>query len=1207
MWKMKDQRHIFLLTYMVALAAPLSLAFNIDATNPDVYAGEKKDFFGYKVLQFMSGTNKGIIVTAPLQLNGSGGVCRPDQNQSTQCFNAEDITVKNKTLPVKLLGLSIAADSTSSQFIVCSPSVAHECNENSYLNSVCYKMTHSLQTISSFTPAFQECTKKTVDLVFLFDGSGSMTGAEFNKNKDFIVDIMDSLKNTSIKFSAVQFSSNHRTVFDFNNYQDGSALGKLMNEPHMEALTNTHGALEFVMKNILENPAAGASPDAIKVLVIITDGDPSDRDYGIIEEYDDKQIIRFVIGVKDAKLDKFTAIASKPADQYAFKIENYNGLKGILEKFQKRIFKMEGSSVARGGDLTDEMAQSGFSAVFYNNTLILGSVGSKSWGGSLQEFHEGKETKIEDPPMKKDSYMGYSISVGKRDTASLYFAGAPRFEHTGQVVLFRRDGGNWAAAQTLNGTQIGSYFGAELCSVDIDSDGNTDFLLVGAPLFYQPHEKKEGRIYVYILSEKMQLEIVLNVTAPSMGRFGTTISSLADLNGDELRDVAVGAPLEDDNRGAVYIYLGDRHNGIRSTFSQRIMGQEIRPEMRFFGQAIDGDIDLGEDGLPDILIGSQGMAVVLRSRPVFNVTAHLSFLPEEISTEKINCVDKTDEKLPMGTLKVCFEMVESTKSKADVMSSGLNISYMLNVDPVRQTYRGFFGNDKTARSLTSTCNLTANETCFKLPVNMPKCLKDTFSPISIKFNFSQVDSESASAALNVDSRRSDTVEVPFEKQCAKNDSCVAELEVDFNFTTPTLLVAEDNYFNVTVKLSNYGDDSYNTSLTMYYPPGLSFSRMTITEATRPTLHSCHDLEGVLDKTVCGVSLPVYRSRSAATFITSFYIMTEYEWNDTIVMTVTGRSDNANITENNTLTKSIPVQFEIKMGLTVREGTTTYLNFTAEEAAPKKMEIIYKIDNPSFKAFPVNVSLFFPTQLEHNFELKDYQVSVQQNKTQCRITDLKADHCSADLHWKIIACDTFILDKASTTEFTLSGDAHFMDLKKHAENIALLKRYTGDSGEVKFKSFIGVEFDRRHYVLDSRKQERKDGFMETSHKTCSWKDNDPTMKWSEVRVEFIIIPNQLLIILTGVGLGLLFLIITTIIMCKLGCFKRKTFYEEEETDAVLQADTPYEFAFDPIVVSQLETEVKSDQPEEKSLLVDDEANVSIAAADEEEGPEYTKVI
>lgn len=34
--------------------------------------------------------------------------------------------------------------------------------------------------------------------------------------------------------------------------------------------------------------------------------------------------------------------------------------------------------------------------------------------------------------------------------------------------------------------------------------------------------------------------------------------------------------------------------------------------LRFFGQAIDGGMDLGEDGLPDIVIGSQGAAVVLR-------------------------------------------------------------------------------------------------------------------------------------------------------------------------------------------------------------------------------------------------------------------------------------------------------------------------------------------------------------------------------------------------------------------------------------------------------------------------------------------------------------------------------------------------------------------------------------------------------------------
>lgn len=67
-----------------------------------------------------------------------------------------------------------------------------------------------------------------------------------------------------------------------------------------------------------------------------------------------------------------------------------------------------------------------------------------------------------------------------------------------------------------------------------------------------------------------------------MGRFGSTISSLSDLNGDDLRDVAVGAPLEDDNKGAVYIYLGDRHRGIRSTFSQVTQRAKILPTKNIF-------------------------------------------------------------------------------------------------------------------------------------------------------------------------------------------------------------------------------------------------------------------------------------------------------------------------------------------------------------------------------------------------------------------------------------------------------------------------------------------------------------------------------------------------------------------------------------------------------------------------------------------------
>ncbi len=50
-------------------------------------------------------------------------------------------------------------------------------------------------------------------------------------------------------------------------------------------------------------------------------------------------------------------------------------------------------------------------------------------------------------------------------------------------------------------------------------------------------------------------------------RFGTAITAVPDLNLDGFSDVVVGAPLEDNGQGAIYIYYGDR-NTIRKQSSQ---------------------------------------------------------------------------------------------------------------------------------------------------------------------------------------------------------------------------------------------------------------------------------------------------------------------------------------------------------------------------------------------------------------------------------------------------------------------------------------------------------------------------------------------------------------------------------------------------------------------------------------------------------------
>ena len=57
---------------------------------------------------------------------------------------------------------------------------------------------------------------------------------------------------------------------------------------------------------------------------------------------------------------------------------------------------------------------------------------------------------------KHTCFAGYSVSVGERNNVPLYFTGAPRYNHTGQVILFKHDGKNWTVAHRKNGNQVGN-------------------------------------------------------------------------------------------------------------------------------------------------------------------------------------------------------------------------------------------------------------------------------------------------------------------------------------------------------------------------------------------------------------------------------------------------------------------------------------------------------------------------------------------------------------------------------------------------------------------------------------------------------------------------------------------------------------------------------------------------------------------------------
>ncbi|KAL2087156.1 hypothetical protein ACEWY4_018215 [Coilia grayii] len=1133
-------------------AVSRSVASSVDLEGAEIYngTGPRENFFGYKAYVFQSGTEKGIVVSAPLQNNGTGDIficndtspdCEPVQLPRPALATTEDF--------IKAFGMTLAVRTKPTlQFTACSPAWSHECDGTPYFNSICYQWDRR-GWVSNFTAAFEECTKQQVDLVFLFDGSLSMRDDEFTKNKEFIESIMESMQNTSIQFAAAQFSAQVRTVFTFKDFQEKRAIKKLKDEKHMKSLTNTHKAMRYALKYLFENSTSGRQPKAIKVVVIITDGNPTDNpttktEEHIIDIYEKKHIKRFVIAVgnTDLNLDRLRLFASDPKLNNSFHIKDYGGLTGLLGDLQTKIFNMEGSKHDFGQIFENELSQSGMSAVYAEDSLIVGSVGPNNWKGSLYEIEDKMpELEIQDIQMDEYAYMGYAVAVGKKNEIPFYFTGAPRYKHKGQVIVFSKINSNWTVTQRVDSEQTGSYFGGELCAFDIDSDGTTDFLMIGAPLYYQ--HQIEGRMYVYALTGENKLVKMQNISEPQQGRFSSSIASLRDLNGDGLQDLAVGAPLEDDRRGVVYIYLGNKTMGIRSNYYQRIRAKTLSESLQQFGVTIDGASET--DGLTDIAVGAYGQVVLLRSRPVFSVSAHLYFSLPEISIEQLDCTDSNKKPLTMGTLTVCFMMSEQTKSTKDLMRTGLMLEYDLTVDIERPTSRGFLAaNDSTLRHIQPRIHLKKPKTCRNYTIYMTRCVMDTFTPVIIKMSFSQADNQQPYGVLNVDSKKEARVKVPFQRSCGDNDTCVADLQMDFNFTSPAMEVfTAQEYLNVNLVLSNEGDDSYNTSLIFQYPKGLSLSKLEDTKPKKRTLTNCPESEDTLDLTICDVSPPMFRSKNSAIFSVSFHIAASLEWSDFITMTITAHSDNGDIgsgTMGSTfkdypVTKSLPVVFAVGLAVTFWDApgaSTTYMNYSREDKGPNTLNHKYRVANTGRVPLPVTVSFIFPTKPDDNFEVTYSRISHNKGDDTINCTHpdgIITQNCSKTERCMRIECQIPMLERSASVLFTLTVNAT-LSLSPN-EYIFSERRFPRS-----FKSSAEISYNRTRYIQTGHDQKQLTKLPWAQGKTTA---------------EYIVPIHQPMIICIASFGGLLLLILIIVALYKCGFFERKKFDQDDQ----VQEDEP----------------------------------------------------
>ncbi|XP_036605073.1 integrin alpha-M-like [Trichosurus vulpecula] len=1044
--------------------------FNLDTENAAVFQ-ESGAGFGQSVVQF---EQAGVVIGAPLE--------RTSSNQTGKLYKCEFGTKTCMAIPINVppeavnmsLGLTLATGANPSQLLACGPTVHRTCKENAYINGLCFTLDSNLIQERHFPASLQECPKQANDIVFLIDGSGSIAAKQFAQMKNFVITVMNQFKGTNAQFSLMQYSDDFDIHFTFNDFKNDPAPQTLVDPiTQLRGSTHTASGIRKVVRELFKE-WNGARKDATKILIVITDGQiqgDSLKYRDVIPEAEKEGVIRYAIGVGRAfrspsALQELRTIASDPSEEHMFRVDNFDALKNIQNQLQEKIFAIEGTQSGGNSSFEYEMSQEGFSGVFTSDGPLLGTVGSFDWsGGALLYDQIDKPTFINISLANlnmNDAYLGYSIDVVvQRNTQSLVM-GAPRYQHMGMVAMFKKSFNTWEKTAEVMGKQIGSYFGATVCAVDVNGDSNTDLILIGAPHYYERNQG--GQVSICPLPRgkaKWSCEVVLRGQPGHIcSRFGAALAVLGDVNGDKIMDVAVGAPGEEENRGAIYLFHGTAGSRINSSYSQRIAGSQLSPTLQYFGQSLGGGQDITQDGLVDVAVGANGQVLLLRTQPVLRLEVSMQIIPKELKRSVFECQEQEKTNQEAGVARVCLIVHKNIADRLGEVQS--SVTYDLVLDPGRSKPRAIFDETKNHRR-RHVLTVGMNSVCEEVKLLLPKCVEDSVTPIILSLNFSLEGQPIALAGnlrpvLSANAQRLFMEALPFEKNCGNDSICQDDLSITFSFQSlQTLVVGSLRELNVTVTVRNQGEDSYQTLVTFSYPPGLSFRRVSGIQnwpryRSMPLMCQSATADARSEiSSQCSISHPIFREGSEINFNVTFDVSPMASLGTKMVFKANVVSENNAPTTNKTSFQlELPVKYAIYPVISSHEESTKYLNFMdSEEKNRPGLKHKYQVNNLGQWALPIKIDFWIPLTLKkeniwendglilpQNFVCSSEIKAPSQSDFLAQLRKTSVVNCSIAVCQRT-RCDIPIFNPQEEFNFTIEGNLSFAWVKQTKRNDLLV--------------------------------------------------------------------------------------------------------------------------------------------------------------------------
>ncbi|MCA9433567.1 MAG: FG-GAP repeat protein, partial [Candidatus Omnitrophica bacterium] len=236
-------------------------------------------------------------------------------------------------------------------------------------------------------------------------------------------------------------------------------------------------------------------------------------------------------------------------------------------------------------------------------------------GGTLQ-FLESISYPIQDASKEVPS-VGYEIAGVEDlngDGKGEVLIGAPGAKDaTGTLsvgeAFVMSDGSVLYALQSSEPMHTGQ-FGASVSSVpDVNGD-SLDEIAIGAPGEHLPADPEtSGRVHLFDGATGSLLRILDSPNPIEIGEFGSEVRGISDVNGNGSGDVIVGAPREEvDGEPDGRVYVFDGQTG-ELIRSHHSPNSDTNRGIAFFGMALATIPDLDADGVEDYAISTDGETV----------------------------------------------------------------------------------------------------------------------------------------------------------------------------------------------------------------------------------------------------------------------------------------------------------------------------------------------------------------------------------------------------------------------------------------------------------------------------------------------------------------------------------------------------------------------------------------------------------------------